>query len=58
MTQYFDLIQRILDASNRGLDIITDCCPAAAKVVNNTKKAFRLRDLTSSLTAVLQQPKL
>lgn len=57
MTQYFDLIQRILDASNRGLDIITDCCPAAAKVVNNTKKAFRLRSDERTPSAYLYPPK-
>ena len=57
MTQNFDLIQRILDASNRGLDIITDCCPAAAKVVNNTKKAFRLRSDERTPSAYLYPPK-
>lgn len=57
MTQYFDLIQSILDASNRGLDIITDCCPAAAKVVNNTKKAFRLRSDERTPSAYLYPPK-
>ena len=57
MTQNFDLIQRILDASNRGLDIITDCCPAAAKVVNNTKKAFRLRSDERIPSAYLYPPK-
>ena len=57
MTQYFDLIQIILDASNRGLDIITDCCPAAAKVVNNTKKAFRLRSDERTPSAYLYPPK-
>lgn len=57
MTQYLDLIQRILDASNRGLDIITDCCPAAAKVVNNTKKAFRLRSDERTPSAYLYPPK-
>ena len=57
MTQYLDLIQSILDASNRGLDIITDCCPAAAKVVNNTKKAFRLRSDERTPSAYLYPPK-
>ena len=57
MTQNFDLIQRILDASNRGLDIITDCCPAAAKVANNTKKAFRLRSDERTPSAYLYPPK-
>ena len=57
MTQNLDLIQRILDASNRGLDIITDCCPAAAKVVNNTKKAFRLRSDERTPSAYLYPPK-
>lgn len=57
MTQNFDLIQSILDASNRGLDIITDCCPAAAKVVNNPKKAFRLRSDERTPSAYLYPPK-
>ena len=57
MTQYFDLIQRILDATRAGLDIITDCCPAAAKVVNNTKKAFRLRSDERTPSAYLYPPK-
>ena len=57
MTQYFDLLQRILDASNRGLGIITDCCPAAAEVVNNPKKAFRLRSDERTPSAYLYPPK-
>jgi hypothetical protein len=57
MTQYFDLIQHILDASNRGLGIITDCCPAAAEVVNNPKKAFRLRPDERTPSAYLYPPK-
>lgn len=57
MTQSLDLIQRILDASNRGLDIITDSCPAAAEVVNNSKKAFRLRPDERTPSAYLYPPK-
>lgn len=52
-----DLLQRILDASNRGLDIITDYCPAAAKVINNPKKAFRLRSDERTPSAYLYPPK-
>ena len=57
MIKYFDLIQRILDASNRGLGIITDCCPAAAEVVSNPKKAFRLRSDERTPSAYLYPPK-
>ncbi len=57
MIQYLDLLQRILDASNRGLGIITDCCPAAAEVVNNPKKAFRLRSDERTPSAYLYPPK-
>ncbi len=57
MTQYLDLLQRILAASNRGLSIITDCCPAAANVVNNPKKAFRLRPDERTPSAHLYPPK-
>ena len=57
MTGFHDLLSSILDASNRGLDIITDCCPAAAKVVNNTKKAFRLRSDERTPSAYLYPPK-
>lgn len=57
MHQYFDLLNRILAASNRGLDIITECCPAASEVVNNTKKKFRLRPDERSPSAQLYPPK-
>ena len=53
MTQYFNLLQRVLDATNRGLDIITDLLPAVDDAVINQKKAFRLRpeEHTPSATA-------
>lgn len=57
MTGFHDLLSSILDASNRGLDIITDCCPAAAEVVSNPKKAFRLRSDERTPSAYLYPPK-
>ena len=33
MTQYFNLLQRVLDATNRGLDIITDLLPAVDEFI-------------------------
>ena len=57
MAQSIDLVKRVLDATRAGLDIITDCCPAAAKVVNNTKKAFRLRSDERTPSAYLYPPK-
>lgn len=57
MTQDINIIKSILDASNRGLDIITDCCPTAAEVANNPKKAFRLRSDERTPSAYLYPPK-
>lgn len=57
MAQSIDLVKRVLDATRAGLFIITDCCPAAAKVVNNTKKAFRLRSDERTPSAYLYPPK-
>jgi len=57
MEYNFDLLQRILDASNRGLEIIIDCCPAAAEVANTPKKAFRLRPDERTPSAYLYPPK-
>lgn len=37
--QYQQLLDLVLTASNRGLDIITDVCPAAAEVVNHPKRS-------------------
>lgn len=56
MKQYIDLLERILSESNRGLDIITDVCPAAAEVVNNPKKKFRLRSEERTPSAQLYPP--
>ena len=52
-----ELLSSIYDATNAGLGIITDCCPAAAKVVNNPKKAFRLRSDERTPSAYLYPPK-
>lgn len=38
-----DLLSKVYDASNGGLDIITDICPAISDTVINQKKAFKLR---------------
>ena len=40
---YLDLLQRVYDATNGGLDIITELLPAVDDAVINKKKAFRLR---------------
>lgn len=42
MIQYYNLLQRVLDATNRGLDIIRDLLPQVNDAVINNKKAFRL----------------
>lgn len=57
MKQYLYLLDRILTASNRGLDIITDVCPAAAEVANNPKKKFRLRSDERTPSAQLYPPR-
>ena len=57
MKQYLQLLNRILTASNRGLDIITDVCPAAAEVVNRPKQKFRLRSDERTPSAQLCPPK-
>lgn len=57
MNNYLDLLNKILERSNAGLDIIIDCCPAAAEVVNNPKKAFRLRPDERTPSAYLYPPK-
>ena len=55
--QYQQLLDLVLTASNRGLDIITDVCPAAAEVVNHPKKKFRLRSDERTPSAQLCPPK-
>lgn len=58
MTRYYvSILEKILDASNRGLDIITDVCPAAAEVANNPKKKFRLRSDERTPSAQLYPPR-
>lgn len=57
MKVYLDILERILAVSDRGLDIITDCCPAAAEVVNNPKKKFRLRSDERTPSALLYPPR-
>ena len=57
MKAYIEILERILNQSNRGLDIITDCCPAAAEVVNNPKKKFRLRSDERTPSAQLCPPR-
>ncbi len=52
-----NLISRVLAATNDGLDIIIEECPAAAEVVNNPKKAFRLRSDERTPSAYLYPPK-
>ena len=57
MTQYFNLLQRVLDATNRGLDIIRDLLPQVDDAVINQKKAFRLRPEEHTPSAHLYPPK-
>ena len=57
MKQYIDILNRILQKSNNGLDIICDECPAAAEVVNTPKKKFRLRSDEHTPSAMLLPPK-
>lgn len=48
-----NLISRVLAATNDGLDIIIEECPAAAEVVNNPRKKFRFRPDERTPSAVL-----
>ena len=52
-----DLLKRVYDATNGGLDIITDLLPAADDAVINLKKAFRLRPDEHTPSAHLYPPK-
>ena len=52
-----DLLQRVYDATNGGLDIITDLLPAVDDAVINLKKAFRLRSDERTPSAHLYPPK-
>jgi hypothetical protein len=51
-----DLLQRVYDATNGGLDIITDLLPAVDDAVINNKKAFRLRPDERTPSAHLYPP--
>lgn len=53
---YLDLLQRVYDATNGGLDIITELLPAVDDAVINKKKAFRLRTDERTPSAHLYQP--
>lgn len=45
MTDLKELLRRVYAATDDGLDIITSCCPAAARAAaTNVKKLFRYRD--------------
>ena len=57
MTQYLNLLNRILSESNSGLDIIIGVCPAAAEVTHNLKKKFRLRSDERTPSAQLYPPR-
>ncbi len=52
-----DLLSKVYAASNDGLDIITDICPAIDDTVINLKKAFRLRSGERTPSAHLYPPK-
>ena len=52
-----DLLQRVYDATNAGLDIITRLLPAVDDAVINRKKAFRLRTDERTPSAHLYPPK-
>ena len=57
MADYKLLLESLLAATHRGLDIITDCCPAAAEVANTPKKKFRLRPDERTPSAQLIPPR-
>ena len=52
-----DLLEQVYDASNRGLDIITELLPTVDDAVINHKKAFRLRPEERTPSAYLYPPK-
>ena len=54
--QSIDYLQRVYDATNAGLDIITDLLPAVDDAVINNKKAFRLRTDEKTPSAHLYPP--
>jgi len=52
-----ELLQRVYDATNAGLKIITDLLPAVDDAVINRKKAFKLRPEERTPSAHLYPPK-
>ena len=52
-----DLLEQVYNASNRGLDIITELLPTVDDAVINHKKAFRLRPEERTPSAHLYPPK-
>ena len=50
-----ELLRRIYDASNQGLEIITSVCPEAAATVGNKNK-FKLRTGEKTPSACLKAP--
>lgn len=52
-----DLLSKVYEASNGGLDIITDICPAITDTVINQKKAFKLRSNEKTPSAYVYPPK-
>lgn len=57
MAHSINLLQRVYDVTNAGLDIITDLLPAVDDAVINQKKAFRLRMEERTPSAHLYPPK-
>ena len=53
----YDIIKRVYDATNAGLDIITDLLPDVDTAVIKQKKAFRLRPDERTPSAYLYAPK-
>jgi len=56
MLDSMTLQQRVYDATNAGLEIITDLLPAVSDAVINNKKAFRLRSDERTPSAYLYPP--
>ena len=56
MAQSIDLLQRVYDETNAGLDIITELLTAVDDTVINHKKAFRLRPEEHTPSAHLYPP--
>lgn len=56
MAQSIELLERVYNATNSGLDIITELLPAVDDAVINNKKAFRLRPDERTPSAHLYPP--